>query len=29
LLWLIGSLLLTLMGALRVWRTLREGPPRG
>lgn len=29
LLWLIGSLLLTLMGALRVWRTLHEGTPRG
>lgn len=25
LLWLIGSALLTLMGALRVWRSVREG----
>ncbi|ALN61451.1 putative membrane protein [Lysobacter antibioticus] len=25
LLWLIGSILLTLMGALRVWRAWREG----
>lgn len=30
LLWLIGSILLTLMGALRIWRAWREGrPPRG
>lgn len=29
LLWLIGSILLTVMGALRVWRSWREGrPPR-
>ncbi|MGO1069181.1 hypothetical protein [Lysobacter sp. CA199] len=29
LLWLIGSALLTVMGALRVWRTTREGRPGG
>jgi len=29
LLWLIGSALLTAMGALRIWRGLRQGgPPR-
>lgn len=27
LLWLIGSMVLTLMGALRVWRTWRAGRP--
>lgn len=28
LLWLIGSALLTIMGALRIWRSLRPRPPK-